>query len=1091
MACYYIVISSTHLSNGHFRNIKGVFRGPLCRNSNKNLDYGEKEKSLAKALEDLKANFYCQLCDKQYYKHQEFDNHINSYDHAHKQRLKELKQREFARNVASKLRKDERKQERALRRLHKLAEQRREVQCAPGSGPMFKSTTVAVESFSKSCLMEHEENQNMIEKDAGSQLLWPYREKSKKQTFRRKIAFSFSFPKKTSLKLEASAAVFCESAEEKKLMKYHDDVDDALLQPQSSPKSSLKDRIPASDMCAFLVYSEDTSLSPITHFQTEKGSDPNIDPNSEERNITEQKDESSQEWTHNSITDPPVEPTHDISLDVSPSIDNSCETQEQANPCSTKPGPPFFSVLGRDDKTIFQWPSEMVSFTRTEPSISFSCNPLHFDFRRSQIRQSPDVQATAESKTDKESFIISENSPQKTPCCERSTGETTYRPEKKPRKYHLYSSSTESSCERQKSPSRCRGLNNCSLVSPAGKRVEDKLQARYRHHSRNRHKKKHRRRSRREENRSKPERSENVKKGTKFHRRDSSREGFESQFKGFTSQQAQPLEKSKPLSQNQAANNSITSSAGGINGSVEACNHRGKVADNTEEMPDIPLAEETTIIGCDSDRLNKTPSDSETSAADQISRGTTILEDEQAKLNLHRDQDSRSDLSQHVNFECLPCPKQPGSSQTQHHNNDNPDVPVSEASVSDQSSKRLAIPIDEDPQPLEEAPKKRPNVSLHDTDDPLAYQCIYCEEIKTKQDTEENSFCPEHGQKRKKLDLSETPHHGHQNPDQGPEDKVIETTSAEPTGDTLDLQGKSDSSKIDASNPVSCSVNEKDSTSVDFPLLNTISGKACQASADNSRLQMILPPAQRKDSHRAKPSGDPQPPEIQTDTKQIGTTLIVESRAEQGSDKDWKSSRKIKEKTSHDKSCQHSPQLPSFHLLDKERLSLEGFCSIQSPFNTTLCFASQLDGVECHDLLYSHARRQIMHPKVFPTRLKPVLARSTIPVSSPILHRVHLPSAVPSSSIRILQHHATFLAAQQSLFPQVVPVTRLPLGPEIAPYVTSSQVSMVAPPAVHPTAVTFHALPRPQVFRPVLHHPAPFPPLLPPHATVIPLQPLF
>lgn len=44
------------------------------------------------------------------------------------QRLKELKQREFARNVASKSRKDERKQERALRRLHELAEQRREVQ---------------------------------------------------------------------------------------------------------------------------------------------------------------------------------------------------------------------------------------------------------------------------------------------------------------------------------------------------------------------------------------------------------------------------------------------------------------------------------------------------------------------------------------------------------------------------------------------------------------------------------------------------------------------------------------------------------------------------------------------------------------------------------------------------------------------------------------------------------------------------------------------------------------------------------------------------------------------------------------------------
>lgn len=48
-------------------------------------DYAEKENAIAKALGDLKANFYCELCDKQYHKHPEFDNHINSYDHAHKQ----------------------------------------------------------------------------------------------------------------------------------------------------------------------------------------------------------------------------------------------------------------------------------------------------------------------------------------------------------------------------------------------------------------------------------------------------------------------------------------------------------------------------------------------------------------------------------------------------------------------------------------------------------------------------------------------------------------------------------------------------------------------------------------------------------------------------------------------------------------------------------------------------------------------------------------------------------------------------------------------------------------------------------------------
>ncbi|KAI1899506.1 hypothetical protein AGOR_G00062500 [Albula goreensis] len=228
MACYYIVISSTHLSNGHFRNIKGVFRGPLGKNGNKNLDYAEKEKTMVKALEDLKANFYCELCDKQYYKHQQFDNHINSYDHAHKQRLKELKQREFARNVASKSRKDEKKQERALRRLHELAEQRREIQCAPGSGPMFKSTTVAVEGSSPGTGFEADTGgtQTTTLVDTASQNTSsnclagnrqsqpPYTSRAKKQMYGQKIAFSFSFPKKASIKLESSASVFCENSEE-------------------------------------------------------------------------------------------------------------------------------------------------------------------------------------------------------------------------------------------------------------------------------------------------------------------------------------------------------------------------------------------------------------------------------------------------------------------------------------------------------------------------------------------------------------------------------------------------------------------------------------------------------------------------------------------------------------------------------------------------------------------------------------------------------------------------------------------------------------------------------------------------------------
>lgn len=35
--------------------------------------------------EEADSSFYCELCDKQYLRHQQYDNHINSYDHHHKQ----------------------------------------------------------------------------------------------------------------------------------------------------------------------------------------------------------------------------------------------------------------------------------------------------------------------------------------------------------------------------------------------------------------------------------------------------------------------------------------------------------------------------------------------------------------------------------------------------------------------------------------------------------------------------------------------------------------------------------------------------------------------------------------------------------------------------------------------------------------------------------------------------------------------------------------------------------------------------------------------------------------------------------------------
>ena len=45
----------------------------------------ERECARQTSLADMKASFYCGLCDKQYSKHTEYDNHMDSYDHAHNQ----------------------------------------------------------------------------------------------------------------------------------------------------------------------------------------------------------------------------------------------------------------------------------------------------------------------------------------------------------------------------------------------------------------------------------------------------------------------------------------------------------------------------------------------------------------------------------------------------------------------------------------------------------------------------------------------------------------------------------------------------------------------------------------------------------------------------------------------------------------------------------------------------------------------------------------------------------------------------------------------------------------------------------------------
>ncbi|XP_004633885.1 G patch domain-containing protein 8 [Octodon degus] len=474
-------------------------------------DYVDKEKAIAKALEDLRANFYCELCDKQYQKHQEFDNHINSYDHAHKQRLKDLKQREFARNVSSRSRKDEKKQEKALRRLHELAELRKQAECAPGSGPMFRPTTVAVDeeagdedkeesaSGSGSAIGCGLGSEFSTEKGGpftavpaiGStglpQASGPathgvsFSFKNNLGTPLQKLGVSFSFAKKAPVKLESIASVFKDHAEEgssEEGTKPEEKGSDQALQKAGDTDGGgntegKKDEEDPQDGGALA-----STLSKLKRMRREEGTgavepeyyhyippahckvkphfpfllfmraseqmdgEASAHPNKgapDGRKSSSPKPKSSArvplsqaaEQGPSDSSEPPKEPkeiekeaTEEAELaqpggrteawktpmgytgeqgpgqqgapgsleaqlcDPEPTKE-SCVPGASASGRDSQEGPrhptgPFFPVLSKDESTALQWPSELLIFTKAEPSLSYSCNPLYFDFKLSR-----------------------------------------------------------------------------------------------------------------------------------------------------------------------------------------------------------------------------------------------------------------------------------------------------------------------------------------------------------------------------------------------------------------------------------------------------------------------------------------------------------------------------------------------------------------------------------------------------------------------------------------------------------------------------------------------------------------------------------
>ncbi|NXA32868.1 Z804A protein, partial [Eudromia elegans] len=448
-------------------------------------DYAEKKNTIAKALEDLKANFYCELCDKQYYKHQEFDNHINSYDHAHKQRLKELKQREFARNVASKSRKDERKQEKALQRLHKLAELRKEAACAPGSGPMFKSTTVTVLDNSKdipqsaatdsanvqdfNCAVapsaQNSSNAASVIASTAESACTNTSDPNKlgdqvQGAQGHKVAFSFAFPKKAAVKLESSAAVFYEFNDETST-EHGFSRKSRFVPGPCNPQSPIADIILCSEenptcFCPVVEKCSETEEAPETQESNQPASEENRmlessvcvpDVSHSENTVSPDLDGYNIDASTTDLPDQALctgatsnhelalecssyEPLGDVSLaqpavedclshqdnagendkdrnSDSPTVkteikqlgadalissnceeDNNNKTPQSKSETRKKPSEPFFPVLSKHGSNILQWPSEMLIYTNTDPSISYSCNPLYFDFKLSKASDS-------------------------------------------------------------------------------------------------------------------------------------------------------------------------------------------------------------------------------------------------------------------------------------------------------------------------------------------------------------------------------------------------------------------------------------------------------------------------------------------------------------------------------------------------------------------------------------------------------------------------------------------------------------------------------------------------------------------------------
>ncbi|XP_037130098.1 G patch domain-containing protein 8 [Syngnathus acus] len=375
-ACYYLVISSTHLSNGHFRRVKGVFRGPLCTTAAcESPERGER--ALGCSVEDLKSLFYCELCDKQYLRHQEFDNHINSYDHAHKQRLKELKQREFARNVASKSWKDQRKQEKALRRLHQRAQLQQERQRFDGCSRRCGSTQLPS--------VGHSGQGRTFELRSTVRLVSQQQDKDTEHKARSPVD-KFEALKHTHRPQAKHGGTSPLSRQRENLCRPLPQT--PLVTPVESPLITHLE----SDQGPFAVNQQVGCQLPLEERGRAGGRrgvsfcfsrrGPRLEPSasvfSDQEEEERERREQMREWIKGILEDieREIEGVGPSNTRGNCAEDTEIkETVKDNQSGELKEGSGAVSVLRKDGSTCVGWPVGLLKFTKCEPCISYSCNP--------------------------------------------------------------------------------------------------------------------------------------------------------------------------------------------------------------------------------------------------------------------------------------------------------------------------------------------------------------------------------------------------------------------------------------------------------------------------------------------------------------------------------------------------------------------------------------------------------------------------------------------------------------------------------------------------------------------------------------------